>query len=195
MKKGSDKIWVTKTDNRVIVTPDVSNPVDKNVGFEDDEGGLPLVNSSNALFEQGTSAHSREEVLSMPNLIEIDEYGTAHICKNDVVGVETSSLVSSLSPISSREKERRRSLENFEKYLQDSEVEPFTPKVRNAALSAPIRMRPIALCARSEDSPARRALNVDPNLKLVPKDHSAAAAVMHIAATREFTRLNSMKQP
>lgn len=55
---------------------------------------------------------------------------------------------------------------------------------------------PIALCARSEDSPNKHpSKRGRPNLKLVSKEDSKAAMAMNIAATWDFTRLDSMKPP
>lgn len=56
---------------------------------------------------------------------------------------------------------------------------------------------PIALCARSEESPNKRAskdLGSRPSLNVVfSKDFSPASMAMN--ATKEYTRLDSMKPP
>lgn len=206
-KKSGDKVWVTKVDNRVIDSSDlvIESAVTKGVGTDaggSTVGGLssvPIINSFNALDGLETDDDDGDKDSSMPPLMEVDEQGIAKICSTDAPvskRIETTlDSSSNLSPISSREKQRRLSLENFEQFLQDSMVEPLTPKVQKAAQSAPLKMRPIALCARPEDSPTRRALNMGSTLNIVSKHHSSAAAAMNIAATREFKRLDSMKPP
>lgn len=205
VNKRSDKVWVTKVDNRVIKNPVVAHDDTTNLGVKGvgpENGGttvgvgliVPLTNSFNAIAD-----HDMEADPLMPQLMEEDDSGEALVCKESTLSETkgnkvTTGVSSNLTSMKDREKERRLSLESYEQFLKDAAMEP-TPKARKAAVSAPSKMKPIALCARPEDSPVRRALKMGSNLIVVSKEHSAAAAAMHFAATKEFTRLDSMKPP
>lgn len=69
-------------------------------------------------------------------------------------------------------------------------------KVKSILKKPKAGLRPIALCARIENSPNKRATKGgNNNLKVVWKYESSATVVMNISATREFMRLDSMKPP